>query len=78
MALKKDIDTLLADIHELQCKNIIDILQSGEATAKELNAVTQFLKSNGISSDCHKVTKIIDEVIEFSAEDLGFEKTNVK
>lgn len=80
---KKDtVDGLMAEVHELQCKALIKKLKDGDISAPELQAVTAFLKANGITSDIHRdknlsgVVNAFDEkeadgTIEFTQEDLG-------
>lgn len=43
-------DELLVKLHEATLKAILEKVESGEATAQELNVARQFLQDNGIQS----------------------------
>lgn len=79
---KEEVDELLADLHGLQVRALILKLKEGkEISAADLNAVTNFLKANGITAEAHKLKTIVkatDEVtgkkhnaIPFDRDDLG-------
>lgn len=63
----------LNDLHELVTVDLITKIQSGEATAAELNAAIKFLKDNGI--DCvgeqnPKMVSLARQFPEFNEEDM--------
>jgi hypothetical protein len=85
MSKMDEIDDLMAQIHKAQCTAILKKLKSGEISAQDLNAATNFLKSNGITSNIHmdknlkgvkdKVDELAEDdgTIEFTADDLGID-----
>jgi hypothetical protein len=77
--MAKATNDLLENLHNAVAKDLLDKVQSGEATAQELSAAIKFLKDNGIeatretSKDLNKLADTAlpvfdddeDNVIEF-------------
>ncbi len=63
---------LLEKIHERQAERMLEILERGEPTAQELNAITKFLSDNGIDlQSAVKPVKQLTKRLGFVDPDLN-------
>lgn len=65
-------EELLGLLHNAVADDLLQKVQSGEATAQELSAAIKFLKDNGIEAvapDDSPLAKLADSLPEFKSED---------
>jgi hypothetical protein len=68
-------DEILGKLHDAIAKNLLERVQSGEATAQELQAAIKFLKDNGIDATPEKgsdLEKLTYALPSFTDDDEAF------
>jgi len=69
--MSKDLEQVMASLHEALAKDLLDRVRTGEATAADMSNAIRFLKDNGI--DAHLVK---DSPLENLAKILPFKDPN--
>ena len=59
----------LSALYDGLCKSMLEKLQSGDATAQDLNVIRQFLKDNNISSVASRGSPIANIIEAFPFQD---------
>jgi hypothetical protein len=69
----KNLEAIMADLHEELAKQLLGSVQAGEATASILNVARQFLKDNGIDgvpTQGNPLDNLIHALPDFSEDEL--------
>lgn len=72
-----NLEAILAEMHAALGQALLDKIQSGEATAGDLNVARQFLKDNGIDilAKRDKNLKKLGEILPFQDPEAPIPKT---
>lgn len=71
--MSKQLDIIMADLHEELANQLLALVRNGEPTASILNVARQFLKDNGIDgvpSAGNPLDNLVHSLPDFDEEEL--------